>query len=141
MGKQTAAEILRWNGILRRDGVHTDAVEKLINGGDAKQYLRFRRVYEGDAKEFQEAVDELAETSSDIDAKDGLGNTLLHVVLNRLGNTDVHTWHKVKMSVEKLLEKGAGQSIMNKRGRTAKDIMNDNDYFLDAELQRELLQM
>merc|ERR1712129_16353 len=60
--KQNAAEILSG-----RDDVHADAIARLIDGGDAKQYFMFRRVYEGRKGAFFAEVTELAETASDID--------------------------------------------------------------------------
>ena len=105
----------------RHQGVHEDAIARLIDGREASHYFIFRRVYEETRwSDFEEAVKALAKAASDINAKDGFGNTLLHAVLSRLGQIHAE-W--VKTSIRAVLRKGADKAIEDTRGRTAKDIV------------------
>ena len=67
-----------------------------------------------------EAVEALAEAASDMNAKDGFGNTLLHAVVSRAGQ--IHAAF-VNESIKAVLEKGADKAIEDTRGRTARDIV------------------
>merc|ERR1712087_44142 len=124
-----------------REGVHAEAIKTLMEGGDASHYFLFRKVYEeGDTGEFRDAVWALAQRAADIDAKDVFGNTLLLAVLSRLGQISAG-W--VRQSIEAVLAKGADKTIMDARGRTAKDIVSEwqTEHEDDATRKKEMLEL
>merc|ERR1712013_33083 len=123
-----------------REGEYADEFARIIGGEDVKPYLMFRCIYESEWRTFDEAFDEAIKSASDINAKDGFGNTLLLAVVSRLEYIGAL---KVKNAVQRVLAKNTDKSITDKRGRTAKDIVDqwEPKYKDDVQEKKAILGM